>query len=92
MQSDIELKLIKLLQNDSWGKKGTDSVVAQLWSKTPGSSPIDDNQTYSEVNTKGIIGKGLMGYLGTDFSRCGWELIRQTSHTCSPRVSLWGNI
>lgn len=36
-------------KNDSWGKKGKESIVAQLWSKTPGSAKIDDNQTYSEV-------------------------------------------
>lgn len=36
-------------KNDSWGKKGKESIVAQLWSKTPGSAKIDENQTYSEV-------------------------------------------
>lgn len=25
-------------------------MVAHLWSKTPGSAPIDENQTYSEVD------------------------------------------
>ncbi|KAJ5525869.1 hypothetical protein N7494_012519 [Penicillium frequentans] len=37
------------VKNDPWGKKGKDSMVAHLWSKTPGSAPIDENQTYSEM-------------------------------------------
>ncbi|KAJ5758822.1 hypothetical protein N7520_005978 [Penicillium odoratum] len=37
------------VKNDSWGKKGKDSLVAQLWSKTPGNAPIDNDQTYSEM-------------------------------------------
>ncbi|KAJ6088674.1 hypothetical protein N7486_009935 [Penicillium sp. IBT 16267x] len=37
------------MQNDSWGKKGKHSLAAQLWSKTPGNGPLDDNQTYSEM-------------------------------------------
>ncbi|KAJ5090636.1 hypothetical protein N7532_009320 [Penicillium argentinense] len=37
------------VKNDSWGKKGKESVVAQLWSKTPGAGTIDDSQTYSEM-------------------------------------------
>ncbi|KAJ5671280.1 hypothetical protein N7507_000407 [Penicillium longicatenatum] len=35
--------------NDGWGKKGKESMAAQLWSKTPGNEAIDDNQTYSEM-------------------------------------------
>lgn len=38
------------MQNDDWGKKGKDSIVAQLWSKTPGSAGIDESKTYSEVS------------------------------------------
>lgn len=41
--------LILFLQNDEWGKKGKDSIVAQLWSKTPGSPGIDESKHYSEV-------------------------------------------
>lgn len=36
-------------KNDSWGKKGKESVVAQLWSKSPNNAPIDDSKHYSEV-------------------------------------------
>jgi hypothetical protein len=38
-------------QNDSWGKKGKESIVAQLWSKFPNQAPIDDSKHYSEVNS-----------------------------------------
>lgn len=41
--------LIKFLQNDDWGKKGKNSIVAQLWSQTPGSPGIDESKLYSEV-------------------------------------------
>jgi mannose-6-phosphate isomerase len=46
--------LILFPQNDDWGKKGNNSIVAQLWSKTPGSPGIDESKHYSEV--------GLAGY------------------------------
>ncbi|KAJ5362588.1 hypothetical protein N7541_003432 [Penicillium brevicompactum] len=36
-------------KNDSWGKKGKESVVAQLWSKSPNNAPIDDSKHYSEM-------------------------------------------
>ncbi|CAG8909413.1 unnamed protein product [Penicillium egyptiacum] len=35
--------------NDPWGKKGKESIVAQLWSKTPNNGPIDDSKHYSEM-------------------------------------------
>ncbi|KAJ5708731.1 hypothetical protein N7488_008532 [Penicillium malachiteum] len=47
--ADAVVQLRCGVKNDDWGKKGKDSVVAQLWSKTPGSPPIDNNQTYSEM-------------------------------------------
>ena len=37
-------------QNDGWGKKGKESLVAQLWSQTPNNGPIDDSEHYSEVS------------------------------------------
>lgn len=38
-----------LVKNDDWGKKGKESIVAQLWSKSPNNAPIDDSKHYSEV-------------------------------------------
>ncbi|OGE51630.1 hypothetical protein PENARI_c012G09068 [Penicillium arizonense] len=37
------------VKNDSWGKKGKESVAAQLWSKTPNNAQIDDSKHYSEM-------------------------------------------
>ncbi|KAJ5675555.1 hypothetical protein N7462_008452 [Penicillium macrosclerotiorum] len=49
MMADAVVQLRCGVKNDSWGKKGKESVVAQLWSKTPGSGEIDESQTYSEM-------------------------------------------
>ncbi|KAJ5764553.1 hypothetical protein N7533_003234 [Penicillium manginii] len=47
--ADAVVQLRCGVKNDDWGKKGKESVVAQLWSKTPGSGQIDESQTYSEM-------------------------------------------
>ncbi|KAJ5543298.1 hypothetical protein N7535_005726 [Penicillium sp. DV-2018c] len=36
------------VKNDEWGKKGKESMAAQLWSKTDNES-LDDNKHYSEM-------------------------------------------
>jgi hypothetical protein len=40
-----------IIQNDDWGKKGKQSMAAQLWSQTPGTDEIDDSKHYSEVSS-----------------------------------------
>ncbi|KAJ5996323.1 hypothetical protein N7522_007983 [Penicillium canescens] len=37
------------VKNDLWGKKGKESMAAQLWSKTPDNAQIDDSKNYSEM-------------------------------------------
>ncbi|KAJ5308940.1 hypothetical protein PENANT_c020G05169 [Penicillium antarcticum] len=37
------------VKNDHWGKRGTESIVAQLWSKSPNIAQIDDSKHYSEM-------------------------------------------
>ncbi|PLB54600.1 mannose-6-phosphate isomerase, class I [Aspergillus steynii IBT 23096] len=36
-------------KHDPWGKKGNDSIAGQLWSKTPGTEGLKDDETYSEM-------------------------------------------
>ncbi|EAW10310.1 mannose-6-phosphate isomerase, class I [Aspergillus clavatus NRRL 1] len=36
-------------KHDPWGKKGKDALVAQLWSKSPGSEEIKATEKYSEM-------------------------------------------
>ncbi|KAJ5617773.1 hypothetical protein N7537_002887 [Penicillium hordei] len=37
------------VKNDDWGKKGKESIAAQLWSKTPNNAAIDHSKHYSEM-------------------------------------------
>ncbi|KAI9371945.1 RmlC-like cupin domain-containing protein [Aspergillus egyptiacus] len=37
------------VKHDPWGKKGKESLAGKLWSQTPGSSEVDDSETYSEM-------------------------------------------
>ncbi|KAJ5234195.1 uncharacterized protein N7469_003363 [Penicillium citrinum] len=36
-------------KNDPWGKKGSESLAGRLWSQIPGSGPLDDSESYSEM-------------------------------------------
>ncbi|KAI9042644.1 mannose-6-phosphate isomerase [Aspergillus affinis] len=36
-------------KHDPWGKQGKDSIAGQLWSKTPGTESLKDDETYSEM-------------------------------------------
>ncbi|CAG7930300.1 unnamed protein product [Penicillium olsonii] len=47
--ADAVVQLRCGVKNDSWGKKGKESIVAQLWSKSPNNDPIDESKHYSEM-------------------------------------------
>ncbi|KAF7715763.1 Uncharacterized protein PECH_006208 [Penicillium ucsense] len=48
--ADAVVQLHCGVKNDGWGKKGKQSMAAQLWSKTPGKdTQVDESQYYSEM-------------------------------------------
>ncbi|KAJ5096025.1 hypothetical protein NUU61_005381 [Penicillium alfredii] len=47
--ADAVVQLRCGVKNDTWGKKGKDSVAAHLWSQTPGHARIDEAKMYSEM-------------------------------------------
>lgn len=81
--------LITLIQNDDWGKKGKESIVAQLWSKSPGSDGIDESKHYSEVSLRYSNPYNRLSGL-MDMTRCGWGLTRRIHRISCPRANSWG--
>ncbi|CEJ55507.1 hypothetical protein PMG11_01760 [Penicillium brasilianum] len=47
--ADAVVQLRCGVKNDDWGKKGKQSMAAQLWSQTPGTDEIDESKHYSEM-------------------------------------------
>ncbi|KAK1142865.1 hypothetical protein N8T08_007299 [Aspergillus melleus] len=78
-------------KHDPWGKKGKDSIAGQLWSKTPGTGDLKDDEAYSEMwmGTYPTVPSRLLstGELLSDYLKKNPELVgKATLETSGPEI------